>query len=251
MEFSWQYSEAMRRLVNNDGYRTLAGGLPNDMVLCPVMLTFDVTYESSEVPTMCTRIYENLLSKITEPGTVVIPMAVDPYSFTAAGAETMLKKFSRQSASCGRLLKAITPKGEVYYGNNGIILDKDFNPLFLSTRIVSCTNADATARGSRRITKSGVTIYLSPKVFTNDQGMLNKALAKKGIAFYLSQNISMSYWDNQNERAKVVIDDMSRFFKKVEKPDVNTLSNGVFTEILKGNIDEVLSQFYNDLSRDT
>lgn len=249
MEFSWQYSEAMRRLVNNDGFRALAGATPNDIMLCPVMLTFDITYESSEVPTMCTYIYENLLPKITEPGTVVIPMAVDPYYFNAAGAETMLKKFARQSANYGRLLKAVTPKGEVYYGNNGVILDKDFNPLFLSTRVVSCNTAVA-ATGSRHITKSDVTVYLSPKVFTDDQGILNKALAKKGIAFYLSQNISMSYWNNQNERAKVVIDDMSRFFKKVEKPDVNTLSSGVFTEILKGNIDEVLSQFYNDMSRD-
>ncbi len=250
MEFSWQYSEAMRRLVNNDGYRTLCGVVPDGMVLCPVMLQFDVTYESSEVPTMCTRTYENLLPKITEPGTVVIPMAVDPYSFSAAGAETMLKKFARQSANYGRLLKATTPKGEVYYGNNGIILDKNFDPLFLSTRIISCVNVTGTVSRARRITKSGVTVYLSPKVFTDDQSMLNKALAKKGIAFYLSQNISMSYWNNENEHAKVVIDDMSRFFKKVEKPDVNALSNGVFTEVLKDNIDEVLSQFYNDLSRD-
>ena len=248
MEFSWQYTEAMRRLVNNDGFRTLVGSQPDGMLLCPVMLTFDVTYESSEVPTMCTRIYENLLPKITEPGTAVIPMAVDPHSFNAAGAETILKRFARQSTSYGRLLKATTPKGEVYYGNNGIILDKNFDPLLLSTRVVSCV--EGPVRRSRHITKSGVTVYLSPKVFTDDQGMLNKALAKKGIAFYLSQNISMSFWNNENERAKVVIDDMSRFFKKVERPDVNALSNGVFTEVLKDNIDEVLSQFYNDLSRD-
>ena len=250
MEFSWQYSEAMRRLVNNDGYRALVGPPSDGMVLCPVMLTFDVAYESSEVPTMCTRIYENLLPKITEPGTVVIPMAVDPFTFNAAGAETILKRFARQSTNYGRLLKATTPKGEVYYGNNGIILDKNFDPLFLSTRVISCVNANGITSSRRRITKSDATIYLSPKVFTNDQGMLNKALAKKGIAFYLSQSISMSYWNNEDERAKVVIDDMSRFFKKVEKPDVNALSNGVFTEILKDNIDEVLSQFYNDMSRD-
>lgn len=251
MEFSWQYSGAMRRLVNNDGYRSLMGAPADSMMLCPVMLQFDVTYESSEVPTMCTRIYENLLPKITEPGAVVIPMAVDPYSFNAAGAETILKKFARQSANYGRLLKATTPKGEVYYGNNGIILDKNFDPLFLSTRVISCVNANGTVSRARRITKSGVTVYLSPKVFTDDQGMLNKALAKKGIAFYLSQNISMSYWNNENEHAKVVIDDMSKFFRKVERPDVNALSTNVFTEVLKDNIDEVLSQFYNDMSRDS
>lgn len=249
MEFSWQYSDAMRRLVNNDCFRVMCGAPSDNMLLCPTMLMFDVTYESSEVPTMCRRAYESLLPKITEPGTVIIPMAVDPNGFSAAGAETMLKRFARQSACYGRLVKATTPKGEVYYGNNGVILDKNFDPLFLSTKIITCE--DGEFRNSRHIFAGETTIYLSPKVFTNDQGMLNKSLAKKGIAFYLSNNISTSYWDNENQRAKIVIDDMSRFFRKVEKPNVNALSKESFTEVLKDNIDEVLMQFYNDKSRDS
>ena len=247
MDFSWQYSDAMRRLVNNDGFRVLYGAYADRMLLCPIMLMFDVTYESSEVPTVCGRAYENLLPKITEPGTVVIPMTVDNNWFSASGAETILKRFSRQPANNGRLVKVVTPKGETYYGNNGVILDKDFNPLFLSTKVINCVNDN---RISRHISTGQTTVYLSPRVFTDDQGIINKALAKKGIAFYLSNSISMSYWNNENVRAKVVIDDMSKFFKKVERPDVNTLSTESFTEVLKENIDEVLTQFYNDNSRD-
>lgn len=248
MEFSWQYSDAMRRLVNNDGYRTLYGAPAQRMDLCPLMLVFDVDYASSEVPTICGRMYEQMLSKITEPGTVVIPLAVDPNPYSSSGAETILKRFSRQPASYGRLIKVTTPKGETYYGNNGVILDKDFEPLFLSTRIINCTNGSA--RGSRIISKGQTTVYLSPKVFTDDQGILNKALAKKGIAFYLSQNISQSYWNDEIIKAKVIIDDMSKFFRKVERPDVNALSEKEFSKVLKENIDEVLQQFYNDSSRD-
>lgn len=238
MEFSWQYTETMRRLVSNEGYRVLNNCTPD--YICPVMLTFDISPTESEVPTTCRRAVEPLLLTVTEPTTIVVPLSISAERREAAGADTIIKWFSRALGYSGRIAKIRTPKGEVYYGTSGLILDKNMNPLFLSTRKIVRTGVPERPFASR------IVIYLSPKVFTDDTGIVNKALAKKGITFYLSSVASPNEGDPKPE---IIINDMSKFFKKVEKPNVNAISKTNFSTILKENIDEVLKQFYNDRSR--
>ena len=240
MEFSWNYQDSMGRLARDGGYRAIAG---NTVVsYCPVFLTFDINPDGvSEVPTFCESISEPDIMRITEPTTMVVPLPVGTNVKSSSGAETILKYFSRNPVYDGRIAKAITPKGETYYGATGIILDKDFMPLMLSTTQVS--------KDGNELQRGQITIHMSPKVFTDDISIVNKSLAKKGMAYYLSYDLSRYAWVNGEDqrRAKVVIDDMSDFFRKVTKPDVNA-SPSVYKDLLKENLDEVLKQFYNDLS---
>ena len=89
------------------------------------------------------------------------------------------------------------------------------------------------------------TVYLHPKVFTDDEGFLNKSLAKKGVAFFLS---SYKYRYNGNEgcSAKVVIEDPSRFLVKPQKPTPQNTTKEALYDSLKSNIGDVLSQIIDD-----
>lgn len=241
MEFSWNYSDTMRRLVRQDGFRCLTGSLGIEKNY-PIILTFDLDPNGvSEVPTFCWRAASSTILKLTEPVTIVLPLTLDTYQRTIAGAEPMLKHFSRHPNYNGRICRVDTTKGETYYGEAGLIFDKDFNPLLLST-------AEARKNPDTGYIDIGKTsVYLSPKVFLDDQAILNKSLAKKGIAYYLSHNVGVQGFNEA--RANVIINDMSKFFRKVARPDINASSTDDFNKVLKDNIDEVLKQFYNDMSR--
>jgi len=228
----------MRRMARDSGYRAITG--TTGLSYCPVFLTFDVNPNGvSEVPTFCEPIAEATILKMPEPGIIVTPLPVDANVRNITGAETILKHFSRNNLWSGRIGKVTTPKNEVYYGGPGIVLDKDFSPLMLSTTKVT--------KERETVLRGQITIHMSPKVFTDDVSIVNRSLARKGVAYYLSNGLSRYALDDVEGRAKVVIDDMSNFFKKVAKPDVNA-SPDTYQTILKENLDEVLKQFYNDMS---
>ena len=155
---------------------------------------------------------------------IALPIITD-YAETK-GAETALRKFVRQNPNV--LLRVKLSNGEIYYGNSGIVLDKDFNVLLLVAYVVG----DNTPIGDcKRI------IHIHPKVFT-EENSINKTLAKKGVAFYLSRN-------DTHHDSSVVIDDSSKFFHKIEKPHTKDIKDN-FKTVLRDNIDEILRQLSND-----
>lgn len=242
MELSWSYIDTMRRISSCTTFRG-QDDLSGDYF--PVALSFELNRNGCEVPIYCGNRIESILDTVPDDiCDVVLPLCVDTYRKTCSGAETIIKHFIRSYCSA-RLAKAITPKGEVYYGAGGIILDKNFNPLMLATtRFAGLVEPYP---GSIPICRyDGVTIHLHPNVFLDDTAVLNKSLAKKGMQFFLSQEISN--WNNSGT-AKVVIDDCSQFFKKADKPDVNNTSPEAFGQVLKDNIGEVLGQFIADDQR--
>ena len=227
MEFSEGYKALMRAFVTSNYIRTTLDGSESNLYKYPVLLTYNVHEGECEVPT-------GFVGNGLKEGTVVLPLCVTDLNVHYAGADPIIKYFSRVGGY-SRLIKVTTPKGEVYYGNCGIIMDKDFNPLLYSTVkvIISANTIDYNDR----------TIHIHPKVFTNDTGVINKSILRKGIAFFIEN--SLDRWD-PDKKAAVVIDDGSKFFKKVNKPKVNELSTEAFNKILKENIDEILAQFADD-----
>jgi hypothetical protein len=202
------------------------------------MLKFDVKRDSCEVPSCLIReIAPHRPTTQEEVATIIMPLCVDNYSKVISGAEAMLKYFVRNNRE--RLNKAVTPKGETYYGNNGIILDKDFNPLFLSTALIHYEEQIPVIDSYK--------IHLHPNVFIDDTKVLNKALAKKGVAFFLTH--SRFRWGGEDIKYKVEIDDCSQFIVGTKKPNINHCSPEDFSEILKENIDEVLKQITDDFGR--
>lgn len=235
MEFSYQYAETMRGLAVNSRpytYNNSYDGNENYSVMLQVNVPPEVS--RCEIPVPIISTFATLTRSEIPDSTIVYPLNVVDWRRECAGAETMLKYFNRQSG--GRLIKATTPKGEVYYGNNGIILDKDFVPLMLVTGVVNWENP--------RINITNYTVYFHPRVFTNDEGIINKSLAKKGVAFYLTNNVDE--WRLNRGKFTVKLEDPSKFIVKTNKPDLSHCSNKDFNNILKENIDEVLMQILHD-----
>lgn len=229
MEFSWQYSATMRNLATSGNIVPADGTIHTDKEY-PIMLVFEWDANRKEVPVIATT----QMSMLNEPTTVVIPLYTVKDRTQCAGAETMLKRFARTGRNV-RLLQETTPKGEVYYGNFGMILDKDFNPLFYTTvELTRDSNSGQSTRGP-------YTVHFHPKVFLED-GIINKSLLKKGIAYYL-QASGDGAW---HEKYKVTIDDGSDYFKKAVKPNISEFSTSAVTELLKKNIGELLSQITYD-----
>lgn len=241
MEFSWNYQDVMRRLVTEEPYYLSGSDIDaREALAYAAMLKFDIKGEGCEVPT-------SLISKITsyiptiqeEAATIVMPLFIGRYTRTVSGVDTMLKYFVRDNN--GRLNKATTPKGETYYGTDGIILDKDFNPLFISTALVHY------APSEQRLVIDGYKIHLHPNVFTDDTKIVNKSLAKKGVAYYLTYSVNQ--WRSPDLKYKVEIDDCSQFIVKAHRPSVNHCSSEDFNKVLRNNIDEVLRQIADDNRR--
>lgn len=243
MELSWNYQDAMRRAVSSSPLRNQISVTGNYF---PVALSFELNKNGCDIPIYCASRIDDLLNRISEDNIdIVIPLCIDTYTKNCSGAETIIKHFVRFYAGSVRLAKTVTPKGESYYGAGGIILDKDFNPLMIST--AKYIGMEEPYPGGSPITKyDGITVHLHPNIFLNDNAILNKSLAKKGMQFFLSQDISG--WNNRGT-VKVVIDDCSKFIKKVNKPDVATFTPESVNDVLKDNINEVLGQFIIDSQR--
>lgn len=236
MEFSWNYEDTMKRLVSTSNCGTLDTNCDvRDVHGYSCILKFSFIEGSGEIPTFSfSEIRRYLLQSHEEINTFVLPLYMSNCPRGAAGAETIIKQFTR--IHNGRLVRVTTPKGETYYGNYGIILDEDLNPLLLSTVDVSFNHK------TNRLEKNKFIIHFTPKVFTDDSKVLNKSLAKKGIAYYLSH--ACVNWERLPH--KVVIDDCSDYFIKVQKPNVNNCTDRELNKVLKDNIGEILGQISND-----
>ena len=232
MVFSYNAVDTLRRVADGDSISTI-GNLYDTISYAKIALCFDVK-DGCEVPKYC--IYNILSMQPENCLEIYAPLTVDNFIKPCGGAETMLRHFVR-GYSGYRLLTAENSKGERYYGNKGIILDKDFTPLLLATAKVTKVN-------DTEYKFTDDTIYLHPKVFTDDTGFLNKYLAKKGTAFYLLHPIR---WNPGEEvRAEVKIKDCSHFIRKVKTPIPQTATKDKIYELLRSNIGDILSQLKYD-----
>ena len=174
---------------------------------------------------------------------LVYPLLANPSGVNKSGADSILRKLSRDSGySSYRLDKVVTPKNEVYYGSKGILLDKDFNILCLSTYHIS----EDIVHNRQAIHSLVPTVYLHPLVFTGD-GVLNKALVKKALPFLLTESISQY---GEPIKANVVINDSSKFVYKIVKPmqglDNRLPTDRDYTKLLQENMDELIRPFAYD-----
>ena len=237
MDFSYNYCTTMNRFsAPENSIYSFSGQRIQNIVDSPVEMRFKVTKEGGEVPIMAyfdtIRIMRDHNRDMEENQffTIVVPLILGVRDRVCSGADTIMKAFTQRS---GRLIKVSTPKGEVYYGGNGVVLDKNFNPLIYITKTLT----------SAENTNSLITVHISPTVFTDDTSSLNKAILKKGIAYYLTHRIG--YWRETSE-AKVVIDNGADLFMKPVKPTPGVDMNKEIGSVLKSRIGEVLGQVKYD-----
>lgn len=79
-----------------------------------------------------------------------------------------------------RLVRIKTYQGEVYYGGQGIILDKNRNPILFAT--IEADIEDG------YIKENNVKIYISPSVFSSNN-MLEKSIRRQVIPYYLEEGV--------------------------------------------------------------
>lgn len=239
MEFSYNYRTVMQRLARPSCLQSMPFVNSQNLNGSPLEMHFKVFKNKAEVPVMAFQDTCNLMSSLQTNSEfdqnafieVVVPLVVDSRVKMCSGADTILKYFSQRY---GRLSKVTTPKGEIYYGGCGLVLNRNYEPLLYVTK---------TVLWPRSHEQEEVTIHVSPRVFTDDVSVVNKSILKKGIAFYLTNTVGD--W-NDTHMAKIVIDNGGSIFRKPVSPTPNTDLNKDIKELLRDNISEVLHQITHD-----
>jgi len=121
------------------------------------------------------------------------------------------------------------------------LISKVTSYIFISAALVHY------APSEQRLVIDGYKIHLHPNVFTDDTKIVNKSLAKKGVAYYLTYSVNQ--WRRPDLKYKVEIDDCSQFIMRAHRPNVNHCSSADFNKVLRDNIDEVLRQIADDNRR--
>lgn len=172
---------------------------------------------------------------------------------TVQGADTLLSYLSKVGGGCGWLPCKI--KGTTYYGNCGIILDKDLNVIIMTAAKlkfrITREPANSIREYSVTFSVSDPKVYVNPQVFINDDIPINKSISRKAIGYFLSHDviqISSCYIEsdsNTYSNPQVIIEDKTPMFKKVPLPNENATPENL-NECLEHNL-PLLSTLIEDI----
>lgn len=224
-----------------------------------LFLRVDISGPEIDVPLMCKyRVEEGLLSNYNQPDSLkemAVALFENSYPQSRRTANAIFKTFQGNN-NRDRLMKITTSTGEVYYGGNGYILDKDYNLLILYTLHGVMEDRILHYKTGR--------IYVNPKVFVSN-GLIEEGIIKTVIPAFVQEgimvdtnNIGVTAQDiniairNQNGSIQVikplpeivVADVTDRFIVKPEKPTPSTFSNEAMNDYLLEHLDEVVQMTY-------
>lgn len=136
--------------------------------------------------------------------------------------------------------KVSTTKG-IYYGNSGIILDSNFNVIFLAT--LNCHKEDTDILYTR------ANIYVHPKVFLEEKEILHSCILKKLIPFYLELTVSKSLLGFSRDHPQydltpqIIIKDVtSDFINIASVPNPQSTSNESINQFLIDHQEDIIDQ---------
>ena len=224
-----------------------------------LFLRVDISGPEIDVPLMCKyRVEEGLLSNYNQPNSLkemAVALFENSYPQSRRTANAIFKAFQMNN-NRDRLMKITTNTGEVYYGGNGYILDKDYNLLILYTLHGVMEDRILHYKTGR--------IYVNPKVFVSN-GLVEKGIIKTVIPAFVQEgimvdthNIEVTAQDiniairNQNGSVVqvkplpeiVVADVTDRFIVKPKKPTPSTFSNEAMNDYLLEHLGEVVQMTY-------
>ena len=256
MEYSWRYKRALMGVFYGNSDVALTDVTNMETTLdnhnaFNKLFVIDVSSDEIEIPVFAKSAVESVIRdnlkypEIYHVNKIVIPMYVNAYTSLKRTADSIVLDFFSKTNFNQRLQKIVTNKEEVYYGNKGIILDKDFNILFLCT--LACKKIEY--RNRQLMSYYKPIIHVSPQVFLRSDSLIDKSILKKIIPFYVSQNISVStnigFVDDIPEGTKpqILIDDVSKFIETPVKPTPQKYSDDALNQILVDNVNDVLNYF--------
>lgn len=227
-----------------------------------LFLRVDISGPEIDVPLMCKyKVEEGLLSNYNQPNSLkemAVALFENSYPQSRRTANAIFKTFQMNDTR-DRLMKITTNNGEVYYGGNGYILDKDYNLLILYTL--------HGVIGEDRILhyKTG-RIYVNPKVFVSN-GLIEKGIIKTVIPAFVQEGIMVAtssfigvtaqdintYIRNSNgfltqvikPLPEIIVADVTdRFIVRPKKPTPSTFNNDTMNDYLLEHLDEVVKMTY-------
>lgn len=219
-------------------------------------LKVDISGPEIDVPLMCKTSVENAISDNQTSGFNIKEVAValfnNNYPVERRTANAIFKSF-QMSDTRDRLVKITTNNGEVYYGGNGYILDKDYNLLILYTL--------HGVMGDRLLYYKTGRIYVNPKVFVSN-GLIEKGIIKTVIPAFVQEgivvgssrtgitfqeindpirNVFGSIVDVTKPIPEIVVADVTdRFIVKPKKPIPSTFNNEAMNDYLLEHLEEVV-----------
>lgn len=144
---------------------------------------------------------------------------------------TILGKFVEASGGSMRIAHVVTSKNLHYYGNRGIILDQNYNPLFVAT-VKAKLAADGTPRLSHPMCK------LSYKVFENSQEIVEKTIIKQAIPLFSTRKVDVDFSPfNSLESVELAITNLESMVVIPNRPTLTSSSVAAFNQTILINCD--------------
>lgn len=160
------------------------------------------------------------------------------YSYTAKTGDVIVNTLFNIGSDT--FTKVHTTKG-IYYGHSGIILDSNFNIIFLVT--LNCH------KEGTNILYTGVNIYIHPKVFLEEKEVLHSCILKKLIPFYLGLTVGKSLLGFSRDHpqydltTQIIIKDVtSDFINTASVPDSQSTSNEIINQFLIDHQEDIIDQ---------
>lgn len=184
------------------------------------------------VPLFCRGLIESSTNtKFNTITTIILPIYMTDLSTKILTVDAIFRKLFANNFS-QRFTKVSTKKGEIYYVNSGIILDKDFSPIIICSLLGSTEN-------SAYLSYNRMIMHISSKVFIDAEDSVSKGLIKKIIPFYLDNKINVN---NTLLESKVIIEDIQGYTQTTVKPLELDNINDVLNQVLIDNM-STLDQF--------
>lgn len=226
-----------------------------------LFLKVDISGPEIDVPLMCkNKVEDGLLDNFNYSNSlkeVAVTLFENSYPQPRRTANAIFKAFQMNDAR-DRLLKITTNTGEVYYGGNGYILDKDYNILILYT-------LHGVMERDRLLHYKTGRIYVNPKVFVSN-GLVEKGIIKTVIPAFVQEgivvgssrtgitfqeindpirNVFGSIVEVTKPIPEIVVTDVTdRFIVKPKKPTPSTFNNEAMNDYLLEHLDEVVQMTY-------
>lgn len=207
-------------------------------------LEVDLSKNDIEIPAFIKYDIYRLINGIGLPegeniftGKIYIPVQYG-YSYIAKTGDAIINTLFNIGSDT--FTKVNTTKG-IYYGNSGIILDSNFNVIFLVTLNCHKEGTD--------ILYTGANIYIHPKVFLEEKEILHSCILKKLIPFYLGLTVSKSLLGFSREHPQhdltpqIIIKDVtSDFINIANVPDSQSTSNESINQFLIDHQEDIIDQ---------
>lgn len=145
-------------------------------------LSIDLRGDVFEVPSIYTKLA--MECKFKGYDRLVIPLFVGSDYIRPVSMAGSILDYLGKTGWSERLRGVRTSKGEIYYGCSGLILDKDFKPLFVATFTISYTDSMFEIQQAN--------CRIPHRVFSIQEDILPKTIYKKFIPLYGTTPINVS-----------------------------------------------------------